>query len=247
MKGGYVDCDVYSDPRYLAIQKVELRKGLTAVKVLYNTTLQHKVWKQILDINLYMAGVLSNVYQTEVVFGRVTSLSIQNETVVTLSNGKNRGNVSGKGVLNDELKAIGFPKGVNEVLNTVDVQVAALHSVRELRAIQATMKEMVTNLGAEPAYLRLVSNLDKSVIPQVVEKNTMPTFLDLHKFAREFIRKEATTKIGQIKATGENAEDVYAAKLAAVMSKYIMYSTLLGIDARAEMYFYVLDDIEYRD
>ena len=235
LKGGSVDHDSLSDPRYLSIHIVPISDSLTSVKVSYNSRLNKRVWNKMIDINLMMASAISFLLEVDVIFGRATSLSIRNEIVARFSRGKERGVVSGKGVLNDELASSGL--SINSVLDMVDIKIGILFCTRELTTTQDALTELCKSIGSPKSYNKLISYLSTEIIPAVTDQSKLPLFSTLYSFSREFIRAEKDDSVKMDKQEIDSS----AGTLAAVISKYLMYVTFLRIDPTAEMFFYVID------
>jgi len=235
LKGGSIDHDSLSDPRYVSIHIVPISNDLTSIRVSYNSRLNKNIWSKMIDINLMLASAISFLLDCDAIFGRATSLSIRNEIVARFSRGKERGVISGKGVLNDELSSSGL--SINSVLDSVDVKIGILFCTRELATTQDAIMEICKNIGSPKSYNSLIAYLTNDIIPSVTDQTKLPLFSTLYGFSREFINAEKNDN-GRF---DKQEIDSMAGTLAAVVSKYLMYVTFLKIDPSAKMYFYVLD------
>jgi len=233
LKGGRVDHDALCDPRYISLQKVKIIDGITSVKVSCNSKLHKFIWSHMININLLICGSISKVYDCEAIFGRATSLSVRDETIARFSRGKEKQVVSGKGLLDDELYAMGLT--VNGVLDAVDINLGALYCTREIEVTIDAIQTMCANIGAKDSWRSLIKYLDTNTIPQIRNHTTLPRFTTLYNFSKKFITAEKQEKIDK-----DQIESM-AATLAAVISKYLMYISFLKTEPQAEMKFYVLN------
>ena len=239
LQGGVIDHDVLSNPWYVSIQKVKLDDTYTAIKMSYNSYLR-KAWENLMDINLMISTILSHIYNTSSLYGRVTSLSIMGETVIHSSGGKITNTNPGKGSLQEELEMIGY--GVNEILDKVDITIGALHAGRELRVAHSAIKEITTKAKCKNSLNDLITRIEKTIVPKVREKDKMPEYIDLFNFSKGFLKSESeeigTKDIEDDSGTSEL--DTIAMALAPAISSYIMYSNLIDKDVAAEMLFFEL-------
>ena len=246
------EAESLSNPFCLMIQKVKVSDKITAIKVVYNSMIHRAIWPDMMDINLAMAGILSQVLRCECVYGRTTSLSIRAELCAHISNGQSKEIIAEKSALEDTLKE--YNLSVNQVLDTVDIEIATLHAFRELLMIQETLGQICEATGTKHAQRELVRFIEEKVLPAARDERTMPSLRMLAKLARDFI-KDKSTKLNDI--IGFTEEGVSSAKrdelnsvsvaLSQCLSGYIMYVSLINRQAFAEVLFLQLEYVDPKD
>lgn len=234
LKGGHVDYDSLSDPRYIMIQKVALTPKITAVKVIVNSMLQKYIWKEFANINAMVGILLSSHYKCEILYGRVTAVSSNNETAGMITRGKLHELVTEKGVLQEELGR--YNLDINGVLDTIDSSVGALHAGREIRAATGAIRGICQDVGAMDSYASLINYIEKRTIPQVRDKKKLPDLAKLTSFSKQFIEKES--KI--IETLDGRQVNGAADALGSAISAYLTYWSLLNVDPQAEDLFAVM-------
>lgn len=245
LKGGYMDADQHSDPRYIMIQKIGLDEKHTAVRVVYNSIIPKKIWGEMRDINLLLSSIISKMYGIDVVYGRVTSLSLMGEATAMFSNGKTKEIVGSKGAFQEELNLIGLD--INDILDTMDIQIGALHASRELRSITDALEGVCQRAGAGESFTKLINYLEREVIPEVRESKELPKHSEVHEFSKKFIRAESKNDKLTVEALDkddrkfmENSLDSLAESLSQTIIAYLTYHNLLYVTPEAEDAFLVL-------
>lgn len=240
------EAETLTSPFCLMIQKVRVTDKITAVKVVYNSMLHRYIWPDMIDINLFMAGVLSQVFRCECLYGRTTSLSIRAEMCAHISNGHSKEIISEKSALEDTLKE--YNLSVNTVLDTVDIEIATLHAFRELKLVQDSIGMICKATGTEDGKIELIRFLEDKIIPAAREENSMPSLRMLARLARDFI-KDKSNKLKDIEnfvdgggkkdLKGSQSEELnsISVSLAQCLSGYIMYRNLVNREPMAEVSF----------
>lgn len=246
------EADALSNPFCVMIQKVKVTDKITAVKVVYNSMLHRFFWADMIDINLAMSGILSQVFKCECVYGRTTSLSIRAETCAHFSNGHSKEIISEKSALEETLRD-GYDLSVNRVLDTVDIEIATLHAFRELKLIQDSIGAICEATGTKHAQGDLMRFLEEKVLPAAREEQTMPSLRMLARLSKDFIRDKSTKAqdiaefVDGKSSRGESALgdlNSIAVSLAKALSGFIMYMNLLNRNAYAEITFLQLEHVD---
>jgi len=238
LKGGYMDYDQYSDPRFVMIQKVGISPNHTIVRIIYNSRLPKEVWSEFYNINLLMSSVISHMYECDVIYGRATCLSLMGEASALISRGKCRDIVETKGIFQEELAVVGTT--INELLNQLDIEIATLYAARELRAISDSIEGICERAGAKDSFYELIKYLERETLPEVKKKGTIPRLTVLKTFSEEFILKETSISKEDLHANGNQVLDSLTYSLTHSVASYLTYSVFLTRDPNAESSFLVL-------
>jgi hypothetical protein len=247
VKGGSVDADALSAPGYVSLMKIKINKDITAIKVVYNSTLHKVFWQDMVNINLYVGTVLTSVYNTEGIYGRSTSLSIRSETLFKVAKGQLKETLAEKGVLQKDLEGYGLT--INGVLDICDSEVSALNAPLEMTTIHDVIKTQCKETQTLDSLPALINRIESYVIPAAKEAGELPKFAEVFKFAKAFIKDTSKRDLGDISnkdSVKESEADNYAASLAQSILAYVRYSTLLNVVPNCEMDYLVLGFSEDR-
>lgn len=244
ISAGHVDHDSLSNPWYIALYKIKLAPGITGVKVVGNSWVHKMIWRDFININILMSATLSKLYNNETLFARVISLSARSETIARYSQGKEKAMLTGKGALQDELRAVNLD--VNKVMDISDLNISCLHIERELKLAKDSLKNFMDKVGIDKSksLIPLIKYLEQTILPQVMEKDALPSFTTLYKFSQKFINDERDKSLP---ALVKDERESIAGTMAAILSSYLMKMRLISKEPDAEVAYYRMKKINLEE
>lgn len=252
--GGHVDVDSLSAPGFFSIEKVEIDKNLTAIRVIYNSVIHRAFWADMVDINLFMGVVMSKVLACDALYGRSTCISVQDEVAAIITRGEVKDVISERAALREMMRS--YNLDVNKILDKFDYEISTATSVTEFSNVQRVLNQALEMYKCDKHKIKLVRKLENEVLPYCRKIGRLPKLSEVYKLAKGFIDSsteftdeelgERTTKEGEVISP---KNEMYRA-LTHIILSYITYLARLNVDARADVMYGVMKFIDpkyYKD